>query len=181
MTTEIAHLIAFLASLAALVVIIVTGHGSDPTLTAVLSGVLGGSGATTAANVLGGLFGRTTAPQPPKQSGHARLLLLVAMSAVALVACATLHQTSAEKQQANVETACATAATAIQTLAVVQETHPLSADAQKMVGDVMETLSPVCTAATPQDYDAVKWAAINAAVNEISAEAAKDAPAAVPQ
>jgi len=131
--------------------------------------------------VLGGIFGRTASPQPPKQGGYAKLILLVAMSAVALVACATLNKTSAGKQQANVATACATAATAIQSLAVVQETHPLPASTQKVVGDVMQTLSPVCTASTPQDYTSVQWAAINAAVAEISAEAAKDAPTTVPQ
>lgn len=179
MTPAISHLIAFLTSVAALVIIIVSGHGDDHLVTSLLSGVIGGSGSYSAASALGGFLNASNStpasPNGPKnQGGFIKLAMLSILAAVSITACGIAAKTGHQTQIQNVETTCATAAGALESLSIVEQAHPLPPATLKAISQAVDAIAPVCTASTPQDYNDAQYKAANAAVGIIEQLSAQE-------
>lgn len=172
MNESIYHLVAFIAALAALTVLIVSGHGNDPMLQSLIAGIVGGSGITSLGKIGKDFFNTSDVTATNKQKGHARVWLIAALACIAIAGCALLKQPASSQTQ-TIETACATTAAAVESLAIVQQAHPLPAQDAQNVSHAIATLSGVCTAPKPQTYTDVELQAITQAAAVLSTEGAK--------
>ncbi len=151
------HLIVFLATLAAVVTIILTGHDSSPLVTNLLAGAIGGSGGAGVGTLLFNFF---KGPQDPtvaapvtKQAGytHLRFIALLLPSAFigALVACASVNTVT---PQQTVATACATASAAVKSLTVVEQAGALTVSDVQNVNNALAVVNTICEAPTEPTY-----------------------------
>jgi len=176
------HLVVFLATLAALVLLIVTGHDNSPLLTHItgglFGGVLGGSAAGAApalARFISGPSDPTaTAPvTPSRQSGHVRLpvlILVVFLASASLIGCAAFQQSA---KLDPVATGCASASAAIKTVTAAQVAGYLLPGDQAAVSAAIATIAPICTDPDKASVSQVEVTALAQATASLESLAAR--------
>lgn len=175
--TSIYHLVIFLASLASLTALILTGHDDSPLLHQItgglLGGIIGGSGAG-AAPLIGRFFSGPSTP-PSAQSGYVRLpmLFLVIAISLAVTACACFGQAAKVNP---VATACASSSVAIKSITVAKSAGTLTPQQIERVDKALAVVAPVCLAPSQPTADSATLLALTAATAALQDVAARDVP-----
>jgi hypothetical protein len=142
------HLILFLALLASLTLIILTGHDNSPLLHELAGGLFGGAIGGSAVGSIPALSNFLSGPGGgAKQGGFIRPAYLIALLFVASLAaaCASLQQAATTNP---VATTCASASVAIKTLTVARRAGVLSLADASAVNQSIAVVSPVCDSPT---------------------------------
>lgn len=169
---SIYHLVIFLASLASLTALILTGHDNSPLLHQItgglLGGVIGGSGAG-AAPLIGRFFaGPPSPPSPPpaRQSGRVRLpmLLFVSLLSLGVAACASFGQAAKLNP---VATACASASVAVKSVTAARTAGVLTPVQIGQVNQALAVIAPVCLAPSQPTVDSATLLALTAAASTL--------------
>jgi hypothetical protein len=164
MNDKLFHLIAFCVSLAALVILVVTGHDNSVIVTGLLAGLAGGSGGQTFGNVL------SLAPSTSKQAGFIKVpfalfAFVLTVCFAALVGCGSVaSQTPTQK----IEYACATASASLKALTPLESSGVLSAGESDVVARAVQVMKPVCNSPTPPTYPDVAYSALTEAIADLN-------------
>ena len=169
MSNQFYHLIVFLACLASLLALIMSGHDTSPLLQSLLGGGVGGSAIGAFQKLSATVFGDSIT-NGSKQGGYVlpKLALFIfaftALSAI-IAGCATLKTDP-------VATSCASASAAIKTLTLAKNNGFISMSEQKLVNDAISIVDPICSQKVEPPSSVAAVNALNSAVGLLTQAAA---------